>query len=235
MSTHTQEAHWYYTINEWNSKTFQNYLDIIFKDDDINCIYDIGSNVGGTTHIFLEYIKKNKKNIKKIYCFEPDVDNMVFLKYKLDNQINNNIVECIQKGVYYGKTIAKVFGIGHISEKRIHRNVGGLTIEDCAKEIVELRNKNNEDVFCDQFDDKIFELDTLENLSKNFLLPDFIKIDIEGAEKNILMNSIIIKNAKYIIVEWTQSVLINDFIKEYLPNFKIIANDSDYLLQRFDN
>ena len=57
MSTHNQASHWDYTKNEWNSKIHQKYLDIIFEDNDINCIYDIGANVGGTTNIFLEYIK----------------------------------------------------------------------------------------------------------------------------------------------------------------------------------
>jgi FkbM family methyltransferase len=156
---------------------------------------------------------------------------MNFLKNKLYNEINNNIIECVQKGVYYGKTIAKVFGAGHVSENRIHPNVGGYGIEECMKEVVENRNKNGENIFCDQVDNKIFELDTLENLSRNFLLPDFIKIDVEGAEKNILMNSTIIRNAKYIIVEWNQSESIYYFLEKYLPNFKLISSDCDYLLK----
>ena len=236
MSTHNQSAHWDYTINEWNQKTYQKYLDIIFENNDINCIYDIGANVGGTTNIFLEYTKKNNKIIKKIYCFEPDFDNMNFLKLKLHNEINNNIVECVQKGIYYGKTIAKVFGAGHVSENRIHPNVGGYGIEECMKEIIENRNKNGENVFCEQVNDKMFELDTLENLSQHFLLPDFIKIDIEGAEKNILINSTIIKNARYIILEWNQKEPLNDFVKKYLPNFEIILKDKgcDYLLKKIN-
>jgi hypothetical protein len=58
MTTHNQSAYWNYTNNEWNSKNHQKYLDIIFENNDINCIYDIGANVGGTTNIFLEYIQK---------------------------------------------------------------------------------------------------------------------------------------------------------------------------------
>jgi hypothetical protein len=122
-----------------------------------------------------------------------------------------------------------VFGAGHI-----HPNVGCYGIEECMKEIVDNRNKNGEDIFCDQVDNKIFELDTLENLSENFLLPDFIKIDVEGAEKNILINSTIIKNAKYIIVEWNQQESLNDFIKKYLPNFILISSECDYLLKNIN-
>ena len=54
--THTQSAHWEYTVNEWKSENHQNLLDIIFQDE-INIIYDIGANVGGTAYTFLEYAK----------------------------------------------------------------------------------------------------------------------------------------------------------------------------------
>ena len=85
MSTNTQAAHWIYTTEEWNSYKYQKYLDIIFKENDIKVIYDIGANIGGTAKIFLDYAKKNNKIIEKIYCFEPDTENMSFLKDKLNS------------------------------------------------------------------------------------------------------------------------------------------------------
>ncbi len=231
MSTATQGQHWNYTINEWSSSKHIKYLDIIFKNNDIKVIYDIGANVGGTTYIFLDYCKKKNFDITKIYCYEPDYENMEFLKNKLEKEILDNQVEYIQKGVYYGKTEARAFGAGHRCENRVHPNVGGYGIEECMKEIVENRNRNGEDIFCDQVDNKVFQLDTLENLSNNFLKPDFIKIDVEGAEKNILMNSNLIKEAKYIIVEWNQNISIEKFLNEYLPNFEIISYECDCLLK----
>jgi FkbM family methyltransferase len=236
MTTHTQKAHYEYTLNEWNHIYYQEYLDIIFKENNINIIYDIGANVGGTTSIFIEYCKNKNKNFKKIYCFEPDTENMNFLKKKLKKEIDNNLVECIEKGIYYGKTEARVFGMGHVEEKIIHKNVGGYGIEECMIEVKNNRVKNGENVFCDQIDSKIFQLDTLENLSKNFHSPDFIKIDVEGAEKNILMHSDLIKNAKYIIVEWNHSDDIDFFVKTYLPQFKIISSkcECDILLKNVE-
>lgn len=230
MSTYNQKEHFIYTTNEWNSIKHQNYLDIIFKNNDINVIYDIGANVGGTSYIFLEYSRKNNKNIKKIYCFEPDKDNINFLKLKLNEEINNNLVEPIQKGIYYGKKKARVFGAGHVSEGYIHPNVGGYGIEECMKEYVKYRNEGNENVFCDQIEDKEFELDELENLMKKSLKPDFIKIDIEGSEKNLLENSILINESKYIILEWNQKEDLNDFLKNNNLNFEILKSDCDYLL-----
>ena len=152
----------------------------------------------------------------------------------MSDYILNKIVIPIHKGIYYGKTEAKVFGAGHISEKKIHENVGGYSIDECMINIVEQRNKNGENVYCDQIGDKIFKLDTLEYLSNDFGSPDFIKIDVEGAEKNIMMNSKLIKKAKYIIVEWNQNESLEIFLNNYLPEFKIIRADCDYLLKNIN-
>ena len=231
--THSQSAHWEYTLNEWNSDTHQKNLDIIFNDK-INVIYDIGANVGCTTNIFLEYAKSKSLNLPKIYCFEPDKDNINFLKNKFENEINEGLIIPIEIGIYYGLKEAKAFGMGFITEKKIHPNVGGMGIEECMKKVEKKRIENGEDVFCGQVDNKVFKLDTLENVSKNFEVPDFIKIDIEGAEKNILENSELLKKAKYMIVEWNQEEDFCDFLKKNLPNFKIINNNSDYLIKNMD-
>lgn len=121
--------------------------------------------------------------------------------------------------------------MGLLSENHIHPNVGGMGIEECMKKVEEKRRKNGEDVFAGQVDNKVFQLDTLENVAKDFELPNFIKIDIEGAEKNVLENSKIINNAKYLNVEWNQDKCINTFLKNKCSNFKIIYDKANNLLQ----
>lgn len=231
MSTHTQSAHWDYTCNEWKSKNHTEMLDIVFKNE-INIIYDIGANVGGTAYTFLNYAKNNNLKIPKIYCFEPDKDNMIFLKRKLKQEIDQGLVVPVEKGVYYGLKKAKAFGLGHCSEGRIHPNVGGMGIEECMKKVEEKRNKNGESVFAAHVSNKFFELDTLENLTINFEKPDFIKIDVEGAELNILKNSTLINEAKYINVEWNQEESIENSLKCNNLNFECVFNRADYLLKK---
>lgn len=234
MSTNTQAAHWIYTIEEWNSYKHQKYLDIIFKDNDIKVIYDIGANVGGTARIFLDYAEKNNKIIKKLYCFEPDKENMSFLEEKHEKEILTKKIETINKGIYYGLKEARVFGIGSRLENKIHKNVGGYSIEECMKEIVKNRNNNGADTFCGHIDNKVFSLDTLENLSSNFWKPYFIKIDVEGTEKNILFNSKLIKESKYLIVEWNQKECFHKFVEKNLKDFEIISCECDFLLKRLN-
>jgi len=235
MSTHTQSCHWTYTVNEWQTDNFQNYLNIVFKDNDIKTIYDIGANVGGTAYTFLRYAQQHNKKINQIYCFEPDDENFNFMKKKI-NFINDNVntkVDFIHKGIFYGKTTSKAYGIGTKESNKIHENVGGYLIDECAQKIVENRNSNGEDVFCAPVSDtKIFQLDTLENLAKNFLLPDLIKIDIEGSEKNLMENSTMLHHSKYIILEWNWNIDLEKFLLKYLPSHKIIRRDCDVLLQK---
>jgi len=77
---------------------------------------------------------------------------------------------------------------------------------------------------------KTFELVELEKL--NLLNPDFIKIDIEGSEINLLKNSSLIKKAKYIYLEWSDKESLHNVLNKYLKNFKIIFNNPDTLIER---
>ena len=40
--------------------------------------------------------------VQQIYCFEPDKDNINFLKNKFKNEINNGLIIPIEIGIYYG-------------------------------------------------------------------------------------------------------------------------------------
>lgn len=233
MSTHTPEAHFEYTMNEWKQHSFQNYLNIIFEKDDIDICYDIGANSGAVTQTILNFCEQNNKNLKKIYCFEPDADNFLYLKNKLKQYTDKGIVKCINEGIYYGKKKALAYNFGGPSitgTNELYMSCGGYSIDECAEQIKKIRNARGENVICGYIKKNIFSLNELENM--DISKPDLVKIDVEGAEKNILENSSLIKNSKYIILEWNFDLKLDTFLEKYLPNHKIILQENDVLIQK---
>jgi FkbM family methyltransferase len=214
----SQKDHLKYTITEWCKEPFTTLLETIFKNDNITNFIDIGANVGGVIESLnkLNYIKK----LKNIVCFEPDNDNFNFLLNTCENiKKNNNIdIICHNIGIFYGKTQAQVCGTGD-------NNIGGYFIDD--------DNTNKERNYnIVRYNNKTFYLDVIEKYI-NFDI-DIVKIDIEGSEINVLENSTILKNSKYIILEWHfETQKLYDFLKTNLENFEIIfdCKNSNYLLK----
>jgi len=199
----TQESHVIYTRNKWSSQTY--FINVIkfLKEKQIKSFIDIGANVGEVSKILL----KNIQSIEFCYLFEPQVDNYSFLVKQF---FNNNLVNCIKKGIYYGKSSSHLY--------RQDDNVGGFSIEKNIKEEAEL-----------------VELTELEK--ENIKSVDFAKIDIEGCEYNVLKNSTYIKTVPYIEIEFhTLGAENNDyesFIKKHLTDYKIILkNDCHYFLEK---
>ena len=214
----TQSEHLDYTITEWCKEPFTILLETIFKNENNINFIDIGANVGGVIESLnkLNYLSK----LKNIICFEPDNDNFNFLENVCKNIKNNNNnfnITCHNIGIFYGKTEAQVFGTGD-------NNVGGYFIDDDATN--KERNYNIVPY------NKTFYLDTIEKYIDFDI--DVVKIDIEGSEINVLENSTILKNSKFIILEWHFEInKFEDFLQKNLPNFDIIydCNNNNFLLK----
>lgn len=149
---------------------------------------------------------KDKYPNSKVHAFEPDEVNFEALK------------ECGTKltaykiGIYYGKDFGKL-------QWRADGNIGALFLEyvNAGEPRVDL--------------EQLIELFTLEELK--LPKPDLIKMDVEGAEENIIQNSTLLKETPYIIVEWhPDHIKPKDFFKKHLPNHKIMVNleDKQFLL-----
>ncbi len=132
-----------------------------------------------------------------IYCFEPVGRNFDELKKNMPN------AKCLKYGIYYGERESRILWRG----------------ENCGAFFVEHVNSGEPRV---DIGERV-ELRELEELK--LPKPDLIKIDIEGAEENVIPNSKIIKDTKYLIIEWhPDHVPVLDFFKEHLPKHKIIHN-----------
>lgn len=131
----------------------------------------------------------------KLVTFEPIKETFDFLKNQID-------ALHIQKAVQYGTKETKMYWRGS--------NIGACFTEEV--------NAGSDRIPRNE----VVECTTLEEVG---IIPDLVKIDVEGAEENILSNSTLIKTTPYIILEWhPDHVSVLDFIKRNLPNHVVIHN-----------
>jgi len=215
----SQSDHYVYTVTEWSKPPFTNYLQTIFSDPSVTHFVDIGANVGGVIDVLhrLGYTRQ----LRTLSCFEPDPDNYQFLTKVVEKVHHESGVEvtCYPFGIYYGKTEMVVCGAGD-------NNVGGYFLADEA--ITSTRP------FPVVPYEKTFRLDTLENHLKTPI--DAIKIDIEGGELNILAHSTLLKQCKYMLLEWhfTPEHFERFFAEHLQDYYSILSYDThinQYLLK----
>jgi FkbM family methyltransferase len=140
----------------------------------------------------------------KVHCFEPMPNNFEAL------QINIPDAKHHQYGIYYGQTEAQMFGRGD-------GNVGAVFVEwiDSGEPRVAVGEKI-----------------PLRKLEGNRLpKPDLIKMDVEGAEVNIIPNSPIVKTCKWLIIEWhPEHIPVIPFFTEHLPNHDVVLRVGNQFL-----
>lgn len=156
---------------------------------------DIIYDIGANSGGFT-HVLRNKYRLATFYCFEP-------LKRNFDELvINTPYAHHFKVGIFYGVEEAKLYERGG--------NIGAVFLEQVNTG--QPREFTGESV----------HLSELENL--RIQKPDLIKIDVEGAETNIIPNSNVVKDCKYLIIEWHPSNNGVDFFKEHLPNHEILVD-----------
>ena len=132
-----------------------------------------------------------------IYAFEPVAANF--------DALFTNVHEYavpIPRGIYYGATQSRVTSRGD-------SNIGAFFLEQI--------NAGEPRVFHNE----VIELRPLED----YPTADLIKLDVEGAEENIIEHSTVLKTTPLIIVEWhPDHVNPIEFFSKHLPNHKIVVN-----------
>ena len=179
--------------------------------DDIKVIVDIGANTGITGTFFLKFLTGT------FHLFEPDKENFNILKQNIPEDPNIKFYNC---GIFYGKDRCRVLGIGD-------NNIGGYTCD-----VIENTHKETFKDRYHYYEGKEFELKKLEDF---VLYADLVKIDVEGSEYNIIQNSNIVKNAKFLLLEFHchEITYYLDFIKTYLPNHKIMLDNKNKIYSAF--
>lgn len=184
--------------------SFFNLLSTRIEKDMVIC--DIGGGIGSFSEKCLSTFGAN---IKQVLIFEPCPNNFAKIKtHPLLNKIN--------KGIYYGKTSSLLIHTGD-------KNKFGKMLKVLSDEHVREFRGNLTD-----WGNRLIELDELENYVSKDQNLWLAKIDVERSEYNIIENSTILKEFKFLIVEWhgKSHNQAHKFIKTHLPDYKIILSDS---------
>lgn len=136
----------------------------------------------------------------KIEAFEPFNENYG----KLVKNIEETKMDVTPHnfGIYYGKTEANASWRGS--------NIGAIFVDEIDTTMCMPAGQ-------------VFQLKTLEEVTKT--RPDLIKLDVEGAEKNIIENSKMLQEVPQIIIEWHFNGVENaeEYFAKHLPH-KVVKN-----------
>jgi FkbM family methyltransferase len=198
--THTIQDMHRYTLNEWQSHPFyQNVIDIL-KKNNIEYMIDLGACLGDVSNIIMEQVP----TIKKIVLIEA-------LKSNFDHLITN----VRKQGVhieYYNSCI--FYGQDYVNMGTQNSNIGGF-----AAHYGQIANDNNDQVIHNM------RTSTLEQLISDTNI-DFVKVDIEGAEGNVLENSNMLQHAKFIQIEFHHHLqdpkVHMELLNKYLPEHRVL-------------
>jgi FkbM family methyltransferase len=159
-------------------------------------------DIGGCAGETSIILLENIPTLKKCIILEPIQENFMYIS----NRIDNLTTIVINKAVYYGSDSIKL--------ERDKNSVGAWSIS--------FINDNSLN----------FETITIEEISDLIDSSiDFVKIDIEGAEVNLIENSNIIHEIKYIEIEFHRDLILSSkwipYVEKWLPNHTIVFGGQD--------
>ena len=171
--------------------------DEIVKDGN-NLCFDVGANIGNRTQMFLD------SGYKKVIAIDPQKSCLL----KLNERFNNNIkVVIVDKAVSSEEKIERIY----ISNADTISSMDESFIEEVKKDRFKNYNWNRyEEVMTT----------TLDNLIEEFGLPNFIKIDVEGYELNVLKG--LSKSINYLSFEYTPE--LHDKSMMCIEQIELISN-----------
>ncbi|MCK5823620.1 MAG: FkbM family methyltransferase [Bacteroidales bacterium] len=196
-------------IFDFNEKDEENFIENILKlflnKKDDYVFFDVGANVGNYTKLLLKHIPNCK-----VYSFEPNINTFKILINTFQNQQN---VVCINKGLGDYKEQKNLF---------FYKN-DNTTAHSSIYENVFIDLHKNKSI-----KSETVQISTLNDFVKdnNISYIDFIKIDTEGCEYNVL------KGAKHFIEENNIGIIQFEFNEMNIVS-KIFLRDFYALLLNY--
>ena len=206
-NTDSLNEHLKYTTTEWSSSEYYKKVQEYLTKVGIKNFIDIGSCSGGVSDLLFDAIP----SLQKAILVEPMPENFEFINNRIQNDDRRNV---INKALFYGEDFVQL--------GKVRSNVGGWSYQSS------------------EFTTKVKTI-TLEKIIEEYKTffngdIDFVKIDIEGAEYNLIQNSEVLKTIPYLEIEfhpndeyginYQNNSYLNDtwgiFVQKYLPNHTLI-------------
>lgn len=141
-------------------------------------IFDVGANIG-------QFAEVNLNLTDKIYCFEPDIRSFEIVKDKFKN---NDKIIC--------ENIALSDTEGFID---FYKNIQHSTISTASKDWINKSRFSN--IYTWDISTRV-KSTSLSKLIEKYGIPELIKIDVEGYEKNVLFG--LKEKVPMITFEWAE-------------------------------
>ena len=211
------EHHWG-CLFEWELKYPKKMLDELTANIKIENIVDIGSNTGSASCYLAVTL-----NPKLVVMIEPDELNYRYSEFTSKGISGGSPTETarVNCAVYYSDQ--KYMNMIDLCSADGNSNSGGKFLEDVAPMKLMLANENKFTLS----KGNLVELKTLEYITSQLDIQhaDLIKIDVEGAEWNIIKNSSFLREkTNLIFLEYHDRSLEEtlDFLKINLPHHDVI-------------
>ena len=134
----------------------------LFRNMNNTVVYDLGSSIGNMTEVFL------LAGAKRVICFEPQIELYEFAKSRF---------------LYNNKVKLNNYAISNKNQKlKFHIHSTNPGISTLSKKWKNINNTNNKQ----HYRETTVKARTIDWCLKRNLVPNYIKIDIEGSELKVL-------------------------------------------------
>jgi FkbM family methyltransferase len=191
----------FFIKREWDMPSRLKNFEQLCQDGEVHKVVDIGAHIGYFVQLCIERLE----TMTEMVAFEPEPQNSDVFRY---NWGSKGGCKLVQKGIFYGMTEGIMRGTGD-------ENPGGYIFEGVHDQHLYPHTRRLVPYA------GIVQMTTLEE--ELTFVPDLIKMDVEGSEYNIIENSVALKHARYLMIDFHGHDLqfLQTYLAKQLPGYEV--------------